>query len=92
MGRLVNGERKITNPKPENAGRLLIFCEGTTEYNYLNYFKTVSENIIIGITHLDVKTAYNTSIYRDWEKSQIDTKYPLFFIDAREKNDVLLLI
>lgn len=59
---------------------------------YLNYFKTVSENIIIGITHLDVKTAYNTSIYRDWEKSQIDTKYPLFFIDAREKNDVLLLI
>ena len=39
-----------------------------------------------------MKTAYNTSIYRDWEKSQIDTKYPLFFIDAREKNDVLLLI
>lgn len=29
MPRLVNGERKITNPKPENAGKLLIFCEGT---------------------------------------------------------------
>jgi len=44
MGRLVNGERKITNPKPEYAGKLLIFCEGYTEYNYLNYFKTYLEN------------------------------------------------
>lgn len=39
MPRLTNGERKITNPKPENAGKLLVFCEGHTEYNYLNYFK-----------------------------------------------------
>ena len=39
MPRLVNGERKITNPKPENSGKLLIFCEGYTEYNYLDYFK-----------------------------------------------------
>lgn len=28
MGRLVNGERKITKPIPEHAGKLLIFCEG----------------------------------------------------------------
>lgn len=39
MPRLVNGERKIINPKPEHVGKLLIFCEGTTEYNYLSYFK-----------------------------------------------------
>lgn len=39
MPRLVNGERKITNPRPENAGKLLIFCEGHTEYNYLDYFR-----------------------------------------------------
>ncbi len=39
MPRLVNGERKIINPKPENAGKLLIFCEGYTEYNYLEYFR-----------------------------------------------------
>lgn len=39
MPRLVNGERTITNPKPENAGKLLIFCEGYTEYNYLDYFR-----------------------------------------------------
>lgn len=44
MPRLVNGERKITNPKPENAGKLLIFCEGHTEYNYLNYFRSYIDN------------------------------------------------
>ena len=44
MPRLVNGERKITNPKPENAGKLLIFCEGYTEYNYLDYFKRYIDN------------------------------------------------
>ena len=44
MSRLVNGERKITNPKPENAGKLLIFCEGHTEYNYLDYFRNYIKN------------------------------------------------
>lgn len=44
MPRLVNGERKITNPKPENAGKLLIFCEGATEFNYLEYFKNYINN------------------------------------------------
>lgn len=44
MPRLVNGERKITNPKPENAGKLLIFCEGYTEYNYLDYFRQYIDN------------------------------------------------
>ncbi len=44
MPRLVNGERKITNPKPENAGKLLIFCEGHTEYNYLDYFRSYIDN------------------------------------------------
>lgn len=40
----MNGERKIINPKPENAGKLLIFCEGATEYNYLEYFKNYINN------------------------------------------------
>lgn len=44
MARLVNGERKIITPKPENAGKLLIFCEGATEYNYLEYFKNYIDN------------------------------------------------
>lgn len=46
MPRLENGERIITNPKPENAGKLLIFCEGHTEYNYLDYFKQYLDNNI----------------------------------------------
>ena len=40
----MNGERKITNPIPEHAGKLLIFCEGATEYNYMDYFKIYLEN------------------------------------------------
>lgn len=44
MGRLVNRERVIAEPKPENAGNLLIFCEGTTEFNYLSYFKAYLEH------------------------------------------------
>lgn len=42
--RLVNNTRKIINLKPENAGKLLIFCEGYTETNYLNYFKEYIDN------------------------------------------------
>lgn len=44
MGRLVNGKREIRNLKPEHAGNLLVFCEGITEYNYLNYFKNYLEH------------------------------------------------
>lgn len=44
MGRLVNGERKIAKPIPEHAGKLLIFCEGSTEYNYMDYFKKYLEH------------------------------------------------
>ncbi len=40
MGRLINTKRVIENLIPENAGKLLIFCEGSTEVNYLNYFGT----------------------------------------------------
>jgi len=44
LPRLVNGERKIVNPIRENVGKLLIFCEGTTEYNYLDYFRKYINN------------------------------------------------
>lgn len=59
---------------------------------YLNYFKLISKNIIIGITHLDKKSSYGTAIYREWEAAQLPPRNPLFFIDARKKQDVLLLI
>lgn len=37
MGRLVNGVRTIENPRPRHIGKLLVFCEGSTEYNYFSY-------------------------------------------------------
>jgi uncharacterized protein len=58
---------------------------------YLESFKDISNNIIIGITHIDEKTTYTTSIYRDWQNKQ-QNRYPLFFVDARIKEEVLLMV
>lgn len=58
---------------------------------YLSTFQTMSDNIIIGITHIDEKTPHSTSIYRHWQQQQ-PHKYPLFFVDARVKEDVLLMV
>lgn len=44
LPRLVNGERKIVNVRQEKAGKLLLFCEGATEYNYFYYFKKYIDN------------------------------------------------
>lgn len=58
---------------------------------YLNTFNDMSKNIIIGITHIDEKMTHTTALYRDWQKMQ-DKTYPLFFVDARVKSDILLMI
>lgn len=58
---------------------------------YLDYFKAKSSNIVIGITHVDQKSNHNTSIYQEW-LSKLNISMPLFFIDARNKEDILLLI
>lgn len=59
--------------------------------DYIKSFKTMTNNIVIGITHLDEKNKKNTTMYRDWEERQ-ETSYPLFFLDARVKTDVLFLV
>ena len=51
----------------------------------------MSENIIIGITHIDEKNTQSTVIYREWQDQQ-NVSYPLFFVDARIKDDVLLMV
>ncbi len=58
---------------------------------YLNFFSKYGDNIAIGITHIDENLDHSTHQYRQW---LIDNKlsYPLFFIDARNKSDVLMLI
>lgn len=58
---------------------------------YLEAFKNISQNIIIGITHLDEKSDKTTLIYREWQQKQTQL-YPLFFVDARIKEDVLLMV
>lgn len=58
---------------------------------YVSSFKEFTDNIVIGITHLDAKSERPTTIYRDWlDKNQ--KCYPLFYIDARNGKDVLLLV
>lgn len=58
---------------------------------YLDYFKDKVKNVVIGITHIDKKAKNNASNYHEWAQKQ-DIAYPMFFIDAREKDDVLMLI
>lgn len=58
---------------------------------YLNYFKDKVKNVVIGITHIDKKAKNNAAFYHGWAEKQ-DGTYPMFFIDAREKNDVLMLV
>lgn len=58
---------------------------------YLQAFEYYSENIAIGITHLDLHNSHVLKIYRDW-LMQHQRQYPLFTIDARDKDDVLMLV
>lgn len=58
---------------------------------YVNAFRTYGNNIVIGITHLDEKNDQMLKIYRDWLKEN-NYSYPLFAVDARQKDDVLLMI
>ena len=58
---------------------------------YLHDFGKTSTNLIIGITHVDLKPERPISIYRDWLISR-QLLYPLSSIDARVRDDVLLLV
>ena len=59
----------------------------------LETFQNFTDNIAIGITHTDLlsESTKSTTIYKDW-LLQNDLFSPLFFIDARKKDDVLLLL
>lgn len=58
---------------------------------YYDTFSQTSKNLIFAITHTDQKSIVQTVQYRQWVEQQ-KICYPLFFIDARNSNDVLLLI
>ena len=57
---------------------------------YVERFKTYTENIVIGVTHIDGRLGVSADSYHQWLlKKGYD--FPLFFVDARNKNDILLL-
>lgn len=58
---------------------------------YLNIFKQYGENIVIGVTHIDDDMNKPTHQYRQWLMER-NLNLPVFFIDARKKADVLLLL
>ncbi|MCH7395436.1 ATP/GTP-binding protein [Acinetobacter dispersus] len=58
---------------------------------YIQTFQPFGHNIVIAITHIDRMPERTLSIYRDWLKAK-ELNYPLFFIDARQQDDVLLLV
>ena len=59
--------------------------------HYISAFRHTNQNIVIGITHVDERIERPTVIYRDWLEQQ-NCNYPIFFIDARKQDDVLLLV
>lgn len=59
--------------------------------HYVQAFQPFGNNIVIAITHIDRKPERTLSIYRDWLKAR-ELNYPLFFVDARQQDDVLLLV
>ncbi len=60
--------------------------------NYLTAFGSTNQyEFVIGITHTDVKPDKPLAPYHDYLKD-IKQAYPLFAIDARQRDDVLLLI
>ena len=58
---------------------------------YLKTFRQYSENIVIGITHIDEAMSTSTHQYRQ-SLMERNLNFPVFFIDARKKSDVLLLL
>ena len=58
---------------------------------YLDAFQKYSNNIVIGVTHLDEEKEQLLKIYYDWMTIN-NCHFPLFAVDARQKDDVLLMI
>ena len=59
--------------------------------HYVEVFKSLSDNIAIGITHIDLDQNKTTHQYRLWLLEN-NYQYPLYFVDARKEEDVLMLI
>ena len=59
--------------------------------SYLETFQNYNDNIAIGITHADENKESSLQQYRNWIKAK-GLPYPLFFIDAREEEQILMMV
>ena len=41
--RLNKNNKRNVDVKPAHIGNIIVFCEGETEFNYINYFKSYIE-------------------------------------------------
>ena len=59
---------------------------------YIDTFKSIySGRLVVGVSQVDKNPERDMAIYRDFLKSQ-DLNIPLFPVDMRKKEDVLLLV
>ena len=58
---------------------------------YVEIFSKFVSNIIVGITHVDEDSQQLLKKYRNWLEMK-NLNLPIFAVDAREKDDVLLLV
>ena len=58
---------------------------------YVKSFQSYTNDIVIGITHLDEKVDRTTAMYREW-LNEHQYPYPLYFLDARLQDDVHLVV
>jgi signal recognition particle receptor subunit beta/predicted regulator of Ras-like GTPase activity (Roadblock/LC7/MglB family) len=83
----------------ENADGLIILLDNSRNYPYrdLRYYIEAFAGLIekvplaIGVTRMDVKDNPNLDQYRYWLQ-QLSVEASLFNLDAREKNDVLMVL
>lgn len=60
--------------------------------NYIKIFEDIYDGrIVIGVSQVDKKPEREFAIYRDW-LAQNNKNFPVFPVDMRKKDDVLLLV
>lgn len=75
----------------------VILIDHSSEYalsdleKYIEFFQEYTQYIAIGITHTDQSLDKSTQTYRNWLKEN-ELYHPLFMIDARQKQDIKLLL
>ncbi len=59
--------------------------------SYIQAFEGKINHLVIGVTHVDEMLERPVAIYREWLE-QNGLNHPLFTVDARRREDVLLLV